>query len=370
MGLAGPGFIAAQHLDSVRRLGDVDVVAIAGSTAESAALKAHQFNVPKAYSNYVDMIADPDIQVVHITTPNYMHYPIALRALATGKHVICDKPLTTTFERGRELRDAALAAKVAHVVTFNYRGNSLVQQARTMVEEGVIGALRFIHGFYLQDWLTDPDVYSWRLDPAKGGPSPVLSDIGSHWCDLAEHITGRKIEAVLAELTTTVPLRGSNGVLSESAVRVEGGDLGSVLLRFEGGMRGCFSVGQTLPGHKNDLQIELNGCTASVRWNQENQNELWIGKHNAPNVMMAKDPTLVSPGVRSYIRLPGGHQESWSDAFYNMIRSAYDWIREGGTPQAKPDMLATFEDGYRSTCVIEAMLKSHVGGGVWERVLP
>jgi predicted dehydrogenase len=145
-------------------------------------------------------------------------------------------------------------------------------------------------------------------------------------------------------------------------------DLASVLLRFENGAKGCFSVGQVLPGHKNDLELEINGRKQSLKWRQEQQNELWIGRHDQPNGVMAKDPSLVSPDVLPYVHLPGGHQESWADAFHNLIRDAYQWIREGGHPEAKPALLPTFEDGYRSTCIVEAILKSHAAGGRWENV--
>src|SRR5579883_89375 len=378
MGLIGPGFVAAHHLDAVRRLGDVDIVAIAGSSQESAEKKARAYKVDRAYGDYKALIADPDIQVIHNTTPNYLHLPVTLAALEAGKHVISDKPLALNAQEGRKLRDAALAAKVAHVVTFNYRGNPLVQQARGMIARGEIGALSFIHGFYFQDWMTTPNVYSWRSDPAKGGVTSALGDIGSHWCDVAEHISGMNIVSVLADLATVVPVRYSAGASAEAfsstvagerrPVEVQAEDLASVLLRFENGARGCFSVGQVLPGHKNDLQIELNGRTSSLKWRQEEQNELWIGHYNKPNCMMAKDPSLIASDALPYVHLPGGHQESWADAFRNVIQDAYTWIREGGHPEAKPAPLPTFEDGYRSTCLIDAMLKSHAAGGVWTSV--
>ena len=378
MGLIGPGFVAAHHIDAVRRLGDVDIVAIAGSSQESANKKAKEHKVERAYGDFHALIADPDVQVIHNTTPNYLHLPVTMAALQAGKHVISDKPLAMNPEEGRKLRDAAVAAKVGNVVTFNYRGNPLVQQARGMIARGETEGLSFVHGHYLQDWMTDPNVYSWRSDPAKGGVSSALGDIGSHWCDLAEHVSGLKIDSVLADLTTVIPTRYSSGASAEAfskesvgkrvQVQVQSEDLASVLLRFENGAKGCFSVGQVLPGHKNDLQLELNGRACSLKWKQEEQNELWIGRHNQPNGMMAKDPGLVSPDVLRYIHLPGGHQESWADAFFNLIRDAYGWIREGAPLTAKPVMLPTFDDGYRSTCLVEAMLKSHAAGGVWQKV--
>jgi len=380
MGLIGPGFIAAHHIDAVRRLGDVDVVAIAGSSQASADKKAEEYKVERAYGDYQSLIDDPDVQVIHNTTPNHLHFPVIMAALAAGKHVISDKPLAVNPEQGRTLRDAAVAAKVANVVTFNYRGNPLVQQARSMVASGECGQLSFVHGFYLQDWMTDPNVFSWRSDPAKGGASSALGDIGSHWCDVAEHVSGLRIASVLADLTTVIPTRYSAGGSAEAfsskssgertPVEVQSEDLASVLLRFENGAKGTFSVGQVLPGHKNDLQLEVNGRSLSLKWRQEEQNELWIGHHDRPNEIMAKDPSLVSPQALRYTHLPSGHQESWADAFRNLMADAYAWIRAGATPDTKPDMLPTFEDGYRSTLLIDAMLRSHAAGSVWQSVSP
>jgi predicted dehydrogenase len=378
MGLIGPGFVAAHHIDAVRRLGDVDVVAIAGSSQQSAEKKAREYKVDRAYGDFHALIADPDVQVIHNTTPNYLHLPVTLAALAAGKHVISDKPLALNPAEGRTLRDAAVAAKVAHVVTFNYRGNPLVQQARGMIARGESGGVSFVHGHYLQDWMTDPNVYSWRSDPGKGGASSALGDIGSHWCDVAEHVSGLKIVSVLADITTVIPVRYSAGASAEAFSTKSGGertpvgvhseDLASVLLRFDNRAKGCFSVGQVLPGHKNDLVLEVNGKATSLKWKQEQQNELWIGHYNQPNCIMAKDPSLVSPDALPYVHLPGGHQEAWADAFCNLIRDAYRWIGEGGAPEAKPAMLPTFNDGYRSTCLVDAMLRSHVAGNVWQQV--
>ena len=379
MGLIGPGFVAAHHIDAVRRLGDVDVVAIAGSSQQSAEKKAGEYKVDRAYGDYHALIADPDIHVIHNTTPNYLHLPVTLAILAAGKHVISDKPLALNPAEGKTLRDAALAAKVVHAVTFNYRGNPLVQQARGMIARGEAGAVSFVHGFYLQDWMSNPNVYSWRSDPAKGGNSSALGDIGSHWCDLAEHVSGLKIASVLADLTTVIPVRYSAGSSAEAfstktagervATKVQAEDLASVLLRYENGAKGSFSVGQVLPGHKNDLQLEVNGATASLKWKQEQQNELWIGRQDQANQLLAKDPALVLTDAARYVHLPGGHQESWADAFCNVIRDAYEWVHAGGAPEAKPAMLPTFEDGYRSTCLVDAMLRSHAAGSVWQPVV-
>jgi predicted dehydrogenase len=374
MGLVGPGFIAPHHIDAVRRLGYVDVIAIAGSSQSSAERKAEQLDVDRAYGSYLDLINDPDIEVVHNTTPSYMHFPISMATIKAGKHIVSDKPLAVTPDECALLCDAAATAGVVNAVTFNYRGNPLVQQARLMVAEENIGALNFVRGHYLQDWMTDANVYSWRSDSAKNGVSSALADIGSHWCDLAEHVSGSTISAVLADLTTVVKTRYSAGGSAEAfsvdlsaerqPVDIIGEDMASVLLRFANGAKGCFSVGQVTPGHKNDLQIEFNGRAGSLRWSQERQNELWVGRNDQSNSTMVKDPAALLPGARSYAHLPAGHQEAWSDAFRNVIGDIYTWILTG----EKAPTVSTFADGYRISRVIQAMLKSNEAGGIWQPV--
>lgn len=374
MGLVGPGFIAAHHLDAVRRLGNVTIVGIAGSSLASAQKRAVELNAGRAYADYRELIADPAVHVVHNTTPNYLHKEVSLAALRAGKHVISDKPLASSTGEARELYEAARQANLAHVVTFNYRGYPLVQQARAMIAAGELGATVFIHGCYWQDWLTDDHAYSWRLDPALGGASSALGDVGSHWCDLAEHVTGARITAVLADLHTVVPLRHAPptgtvaGADARRVVPVTSEDLASVLLRFDNGARGSFTVGQVLPGHKNDLRLEVNGRQGSVAWRQEQPNDLWIGRHAQPNTSLTRDPALLDAAAQGYAHLPAGHTEGWPDAFGNLIRDAYAWIRHGATPSSRPDGLPTFDDGYRNSLLVDAMLRSHTAGGVWQHV--
>jgi predicted dehydrogenase len=387
MGLIGPGFIAAQHIEAVRRLGDVEVIAIAGSSPQSARRRAAEWCIERAYGDYRELIADPDVDVVHNTTPNHLHLEVSLAALAARKHVISDKPLSDSAAHSRTLWQAARRAGLAHVVTFNYRGNPLVQEARALVRRGELGPLSYVHGQYLQDWLADERVYSWRLDRKRGGASSALRDIGSHWCDLAEHVTGLRIEAVLADLGTVVRqrevARSAGGTFARTQgrgrgaartrtrrVRIRSEDLATVLLRFRGGAKGCVAIGQVLPGHKNDLQLEVCGRKASVRWLQERQNELWIGRFAQPSILLGKDPSILSPEAAAYARLPAGHQEGWADAFRNVIADAYRWIRAGARSQTRPAALATFADGYRSDLLVEAMLASHAAGGVWRKVAP
>jgi len=379
MGLVGPGFVGAHHIDAVRRLGFVDVIGIAGSSEASAKRKAEALGVPHAFASYDALIADPRVHVVHNTTPNHLHVPVILSALTHSKHVISDKPLAMTSADAKRLLDAAKAAGVVHGVTFNYRGNPLVQQAREMIAGGELGDIHFIHGAYLQDWLLEETDFSWRLEPEKGGASSAVGDIGSHWCDLVQHVAGRRIVEVLADLTTVIGTRlkpaesteafARGGRDGRQAVAIHSEDLASILLRFEGGAKGSVSVGQVCAGHKNGLWFEVNGRRASLRWLQERQNELWIGRRDTANATLAKDPSLLAPSAAAYAHLPGGHQEGWADAFCNVIRDIYTFIAAGKKmSDQRPPAFATFEDGYHAACIVDAVLESHRAGAVWTKV--
>ena len=375
MGIVGAGFVGPHHVDAVRRLGFVDIVAVAGSSEESGRRKAEQLGVRRGYGNYQALIDDPDVQVVHVATPNHLHYAVISAALAKGKHVVSDKPLAATAAESRKLFEQAKRANVVAAVTFNYRGNPLVQQARHAIANGEIGTPTFLHGYYLQDWLLKDTDYSWRLDPEKSGASSALGDIGSHWCDLAQHMTGLRITHVLGDIATVISKRKRPRVAREAfqtaasasdleTVDIQVDDLASVLVRFDNGAKGTFSAGQVCAGHKNDLVLEVCGSKASICWRQEQQNELWIGRRDKPNEILQKDPSLMDAAVRSYAHLPGGHQEAWADAFCNVIRDIYGTIASG----QRPEIFATFEDGYRSNCIVEAILESAKKGGIWTKV--
>lgn len=380
MGIVGAGFVGPHHVDAVRRLGFVDIVGVAGSSEASARKKADALGAQKAYGNYERLLDDPDIQVVHIATPNDLHYAVNAAALARGKHVISDKPLAKTAAEAKKLVDQAKKAGVVNAVTFNYRGNPLVQQARLAIARGDIGRPHFLIGHYLQDFLSKETDYSWRLDPDKAGPSSALGDIGTHWCDLAQHMTGLRITHVLGDITTVIPRRRRPKVSREAFqvatgkeefedVDIKSEDLASVLVRFDNGAKGTFSVAQVCAGHKNDLVLEICGSKASVKWRQEHQNELWFGRRDGPNEILQKDPSLMDAEVRHYAHLPGGHQEAWADAFTNLMRDIYGFIAEGKKPDdAHPPAFATFEDGYRANRILETILESAKKGGVWTKV--
>lgn len=380
MGIVGAGFIGPHHVDAVRRLGFVDVVALADMNEALAKEKASALHIPKSYGSYEAMLADPAIQVVHNATPNFLHYPVNAAIIAKGKHVVSDKPLALTGDEARRLRDQAVKAGVFHAVTFGYRGNPLVQQARQAIASGRIGRPHFVHGYYIQDWLLKDTDYSWRLEVDKGGESSALGDVGSHWFDLVQHVTGLRISHVLGDMTTVIPKRKrpkgrreafAAGSADEDfeVVDIKVEDLASVLLRFDGGAKGVFTAGQVCAGHKNDLVFEVCGGAASLKWRQEQQNELWIGHRDTASEVMQKDPGLMDAEVRGYAHLPGGHQEAWADAFSNVMRDIYGTIAAGKKPtDTLPPAFATFEDGFRANAIVDAILQSSRAGGVWTKV--
>jgi predicted dehydrogenase len=365
MGLVGPGFVGAHHIDAVRRLGFVDVVAIAASTESSARRKADALGVPRAYASYDALAADPDVQVVHNTTPNYLHVPVIMAALSHKKHVISDKPLATSADDARRLLDAANAAGVVHAVTFNYRGNPLVQQAREMIAGGELGPLHFIHGAYLQDWLLEATDFSWRLEPEKGGESSAVADIGSHWCDLAQFISGHRITTLSARLLTAMPERvraegrrafaPADGGGESRAVTTE--DAAAVHFETREGALGSVTVSQISPGRKNKLWIELDGAEEALAFDQENPEELWRGRREAATIIRRDPESLSAPAAR-FATLPPGHPQGYADCFDAFVADVYDAIATG----TAPDGLPTFEDGLRATQITDAVLASADSG--------
>jgi predicted dehydrogenase len=379
-GIVGFGFVGPHHLDAMRRLGFVEVTAVCTQHAEQAAEKAKQFHVPKAYGDYRELLADPEIDVVDIVTPTCMHHPIALAALSSGKHVIVDKPMALNAAQAREMSLAAERAGAVAAVTFNIRYNPVVQQARFMVQSGELGSIHLLQGHYLQEWLLRDTDFSWRLDPEKCGATAMVAEAGAHWFDLSQYLTGLRIVRVRADLATVLPVRkkprarsneafaaGPNQDTEDYAVTVP--DLGFVLVEYHNGARGIFTASPMCAGRKNDLRLEINGAQASIEWRQERPNELWIGRRGKPNEIILKDPSLLDESIREYAALPGGHAEGWPDAFRNLMRNIFSFIAEGRDPATADDLaFPTFQAGYQINCVTDAILDSHVAGGAWVNV--
>ncbi|OQY19456.1 MAG: dehydrogenase [Anaerolineaceae bacterium 4572_32.1] len=368
-GVIGMGFIGPAHVEALRRLGNVQVIAIASSRPNKAQVKAAELNVPRAYGDWRDLVADPDIQVVHNCTPNFLHYEINMAAINAGKAIVSEKPLGMDAAEASKLLQAAQEAGVIHAVCFNNRMYPLTQEMKTRVAGGEIGNVRLVHGVYLQDWLLYETDYNWRVDPVLGGAGRTVGDIGSHWCDLAQFVTGLKITEVYAELITFLPARRKphvqtnafggleSGPEDYAEIKVSTDDCGLILLRFEGGARGACTLSQLCAGRKNRLTLEVNGADGSLSWNLERPNDLWLGHRNRPNEILPKDPALLSSIARPYAHYPGWHNEGYPDSFKNLFAQVYAAVREGGSMPDAPTW-PTFEAGCESNRLVDAMLQS------------
>ena len=368
VGVIGVGFIGPAHMEGIRRQG-FEVAAIGEATQELADLAAERLLVPKAYGDFNDLINDPEIDVVHIASPNFLHFKHAKAALEAGKHVVCEKPLAMTAEESGELVKLAAEKKLVNAVNFNIRFYPMAQEAKALVEAGALGdKIYIIQGSYLQDWLLLDTDWNWRLEPELGGELRAVADIGSHWMDLVTFVTGTRIKSVFADFETFLPIRRKptkkidtfGGKLEvdveyeEKPIHTE--DYAAILFKFENGARGVMTVSQVSSGRKNRLFFEINGSDSSVIWDSEMPNQLMIGHRPEPNQLLIKDPSLMSDASRWTASYPGGHTEGFPDTFKQLQTAVYRYIAAGDY-DAKPDF-PTFRDGHNTILVDDAILKS------------
>jgi predicted dehydrogenase len=367
--VVGTGFIGPVHVEALRRLGR-PVVGVVGSTPEKGRAAAEALNVARAYATFDDLLADPAVHVVHLASPNRLHFDQCRRAVGAGRHVVCEKPLATTGAECAELVRLAEQAPVVTAVNFNVRYYPLCQEARERVRSGEIGTVYHVSGAYAQDWLLYETDFNWRVSAEEGGPLRAVADIGTHWMDLVTWMTGLEVEAVCADLRTFLPTRrrpaagsvetfqaGRGPTPAGEPVAVNTEDYGSVLLRFRGGAAGAFHVSQVTAGRKNAVRFEVAGSKAALAWDGERPNELWVGRRDRANEVLLKDPALLSAAARPFAAYPGGHAEGFPDTFKQLFRSVYDYIEAGDL--AAPRTFPTFRDGWREALLCEAILASH-----------
>jgi predicted dehydrogenase len=354
--VVGTGFIGVVHVEALRRLG-VEVTGIVGSSPERAAEKARTAGLPAPYPSFEAMLSDPAVEVVHLTTPNHLHFEQVRAVLAAGKHVVCEKPLAMNSEETAELLRLAEESGLVHAVNFNIRFYAQNQEARRRVERGELGEPRLISGGYLQDWLLLDTDWNWRLDPAAGGSLRAVGDIGSHWIDLVTFITGRHAEAVMADLTTFIGMRkqptgpvetfsgASAGDTIDTVMETE--DAAGILLRLSGGARAVVTISQVSAGRKNRLSWEIDGSDSALAWHSEAPEELWIGHRERPNELLLRE-------AGDY---PPGHAEGFPDTFKHLYRAVYAAVANGGPPDL-PDY-PTFADGHEEALIADAVARSH-----------
>jgi predicted dehydrogenase len=358
--IAGTGFIGKVHARSARLAG-VELVGVAASSPESAQAAAADLGADRAFDSAEEMVRDPAVDVVHICTPNNLHLPLSEAALAAGKHVICEKPLALDPAGAQQLVDAAADSGLQAGVPFVYRYYPTVREARERVATGQTGLLRLLHGTYLQDWLLLPGDGNWRVDERLGGPSRAFADVGSHWCDLAEFLSGHRITSVSARLLTAVPERSSAAGRKAFATDGDGGEARPVttedaaVVQFEtdAGAIGSVVISQISAGRKNRLWIELDGAEEALAFDQEHPEELWCGRRESLTIVR-RDPATLTPAAARFAFLPGGHPQGYADCFDAFVADFYDSVRNGSAVAAMP----TFSDGLRAALITDAVLTS------------
>jgi len=363
----GTGFIGPAHVEALRRLG-IEVVGVAGSSPERARPKAEPLNIRKVYADWRDLVSDPEVDVVHITTPNHLHYPMVKAAIEAGKHIVCEKPLAMNSQESAVLLRLATEAEVVHAVNYNIRFYPMCQEARARAARGDLGDVYIVRGSYLQDWLLYDTDWNWRLEPDVGGTLRAVADIGTHWLDLICFITALRVQAVLADFRTFIPIRkrpakpidtfAGKELRPEDYIEqpIHTEDYATVLLVYENGARGVMTVSQVSAGRKNRLAFEIDGAKSALAWDSERPNELWIGRRDGPNQVLMKDPSLLTPQARGCAGYPGGHNEGFPDTFKQLYQAVYRYIRAGDL--TTPPDFPTFADGHEEIILCEAIGRS------------
>jgi predicted dehydrogenase len=373
----GTGFVGPFHVDAVRRGGYGEVVALVGSDEQRTRQRAEALGVGVGTADFDSILADDSIGVVHVCTPNNTHVELATAVLEAGKHLVLEKPIALDSLAARGLADLARRKDRHALVALTYRGYPMVQRARALVRAGDLGGIRLIHGGYIQDWLSDPTDYNWRLDPAIGGASRAVADIGTHWFDTAEYVSGLRVDAVFADLATFLGRRSrplaataafavADGPVEPVDVRSE--DAATILVRFEGGARGAAVISQVSPGRKNAFTLEIAGSGATLNWDQEDAERLWVRDRSEARVLTRRPEDGPPPG-RGIPSLPTGHPEGWAEALRDLLRPFYAAVAAGDPlpDEAGLDAYPTLDDGARGVAFVEAVLQSSREGR-WARI--
>jgi predicted dehydrogenase len=365
-GVIGAGFMGRVHVEMIRRLGNVEVAAVAGISDEEARIFGQNLGIERTTGDWRTLLEDPTIDAVHVCAPNVLHHRMVKAAMEAGKHVLCEKPFTLSAAEAHDLVELARKTGLANCLNHNLRYYPVVQHARRMIEKGELGEILVVQGTYSQDWLLYDTDFNWRVESKDSGSLRAMGDIGSHWMDLIQHLTGLRITSLCADLATFHQTRKKPRFAVEAfagktlrpedyeAVPIDSDDFGAVLLRLGNRAHGAFTVSQVSAGCKNRFQVEIFGTKAGVIWNQERHDELWIGQRNTPNQLIIKDPSLLDPRASAFADLPGGHSEGYDDTHKQVYRRFYRKIVDPSAPVDYP----TFEDGLWGMVLLEKVCES------------
>jgi predicted dehydrogenase len=361
-GIVGAGFIGRVHARSARLAG-ARLAGIAASSPERSAEAARELGAATEFPGAEALIASEEIDVVHICAPNHLHVPLARAAIEAGKHVICEKPIAMDASGAAELLEAAVAADTVAAVPLVYRYYPTVREARARIRSGAAGEPRLLHGAYLQDWLLSADDDNWRVDPGLGGASRAFADIGSHWCDLVEFVSGQRITRLAARTAIAHPSRRRAPAASfERSSRasdagemraVETEDVATLIFETDRGATGSAFVSQVSAGRKNRLWFEISTEEETLCFDQERPETLGVLRRES-GAAIPRDFDTLAPEAAAYVTLPGGHPQGYHDCFDAFVAEAYEAI----TGASRADGLPGFEDGLRSARITEAVLEA------------
>jgi predicted dehydrogenase len=364
----GTGYIGPLHIEALRRIGGVAVKGVCDANRDLAKRAAERYGIERVYTDWQEVVADPSIHVVHVCSPNKLHYPMNKAAIERGKHILSEKPLAMTVEEADDLARLAEAKGIVTGVDFCYRYYPAVLELALRTRRGDAGEVRMATGSWFQDWLSSPSDWSWRLDPAEAGSSNIAADLGSHWFDLVQFATGLTVTEVMADFATVVPVRKkpTRQVLAfekvadvpHEEVKVQLEDYSAILFRLSNGAPGSFTTSEAAIGRKSDTEFQIYGSKCSLAWNHKRSNELWVGWRDRANETMIESPVLQDAATAPYATLPTGHPMGYHDAILNLFKDFYEAVKSGG--KAAPALpRPTFRTGADEMRILAAVVESN-----------
>lgn len=365
----GTGYIGPVHIEALRRISGVTVRGVCDANPELAQRTAENYNIDKVYRDYREALADDLVEVVHICSPNRLHFSMNKEAIERGKHVLSEKPLAMTRAEAEELTELAERRKITTGINFCYRYYPVVLETALRIRRGEAGDVRMATGTWFQDWLSRPTDWSWRLERRESGESNIAADLGSHWFDLVQFATGLQVTEVLADFATLVPVRRkpTRQVLafekaqdvSSEEVKVELEEYAAILFRLSNGAPGSFTTSQASNGRKSDTEFQIYGSKSSLAWNHSRSNELWIGYRDKPNETLIESPVLQDPASGAYASLPTGHPLGYHDAVLNLLKDFYEAVKSGREKPGHELPRPTFRTGAEEMRILQAVVRSN-----------